>query len=141
MTRSFKVIILVIVVITVVILFLAVSSSRSRIEQREATKKMVTIYAATHPPVVTAPPVVQKVGKERTLYKFADYPNECAVMQLKSDASFYPKGGMVTIHPPTGEPWNDSPGVVNTHEGTQQSAGLYRVCKINPDAWGVEIWN
>lgn len=86
--------------------------------------------------------VVKKVGQLRTLYKFADFPNDCAMMELKDDASFYPKGGTVRIHPPNGgEPWDDTPGVPSSRNGTDQPPGWYMVCKKDPGAWGVETWN
>lgn len=108
-----------------------ISSNRPR----TAPTAVPTAAPAPAAPVVHVP--------TRTLYKFAESPNGCAEVELRSDASFYPKGGMVTIHPPSGNPWDDAPGIVNSQEGTTKPDGIYRICPQAPGngATGVEIWN
>lgn len=90
--------------------------------------------------------VREKVGKEKQLYRFSEWSNGCAMMELRSDASFYPKGGWVTIHPPKPAlPWDDAPGIVTDREGSNQPPGWYTVCEKKSDkgpaGWGVEVWN
>lgn len=120
--------------------FMIVSWMKSCGEEDEASSQEASGQVTQPAPQQVV--VVQKVGKEPTLYKFADFPNDCAMMELRSDASFYPKGGAVTIHPPKGgTPWKDVPGVPSTRDGTNQPPGWYMVCKDSPEAWGVEIWN
>lgn len=87
-------------------------------------------------------PVIQKVGKVPKLYKFADWDGVCTVTDtLKSDASFYPKGGTVKFTDPRGDTWEDTPGVPSSRNNTNHPVGRYKVCKKDPGAWGVEVWN
>lgn len=84
--------------------------------------------------------IVQKVGKTRQLYRFADF-SECVSVKLHSDVDFYPKGGEVLITPPSpGKPWHDKPGTLEDERGALPP-GTYTVCKVGHDAWGIEIWN
>lgn len=94
------------------------------------------------PPQTQVPLTIKKVDKERKLYKFSDYPSGCIKVPLESDASFYPKGGWVTIQPPhPAEPWDDAPGILNKEEGKLKPPGVYSIYKKDPNAWGIEIWN
>lgn len=86
-----------------------------------------------------APVFIEKVGKEKNLYRFSDFQNNCVSVTLKSDAEFYPKGGKITIQNPNGEIWPDEPGTA--HDRGNQPAGQYTVCKADSNAWGVEVWN
>ncbi|MFA6257001.1 MAG: hypothetical protein WCT29_01700 [Candidatus Paceibacterota bacterium] len=70
--------------------------------------------------------------------------------RLESNASFYPKGGWVTIHPPLpAKPWDDAPGIRNSQEGIEKPAGTYYVCRQTMDlegnplepGWGIDIWS
>lgn len=113
----------------------------------EATKRAETEKAAARhvreaPPAAATTAVVvrEKLGKEKRLYRFSDFGGTSIAVELRSDVDFYPKGGAVTITPPSpGKPWRDTPGTANNRGALQP--GTYTVCKANSDAWGVEIWN
>ncbi len=110
-------------------------------EERDKAAKTAAYAASLQKKYETEKKAV-KVGQERTLYRFgADGCTE--EVTLKSDASFYPKGGAVRIYPPSpAKPWDDAPGILTKNENTLLPPGHYRVCKkAKSDAWGVEIWN
>jgi len=93
-------------------------------------------YTATHPqrPIVT-------IGKQRKLYRFDE--SGCATIVIHDgEASWYPKGGRVTIFPPApAQPWEDAPGILTKEEGVIHPPGTYKVCQKDSDAWGIEVWN
>ena len=83
-----------------------------------------------------APTRVVKVGKEKQTYRFSE--NGCATVVIHSSYELYPKGGEIVISPPSGDPWHSKPGVQNPHRVTP--TGMYTMCRVESDAWGVEIW-
>jgi hypothetical protein len=91
-------------------------------------------------PQTTAPTtiVVKKVVQRPTLYKFSDYADNCVSLKIEVyDFYWYPKGGRVTVFPPKGEPFVDTPGVdVKTH----YEPGVWRWCAKDPGTIGVEVW-
>ena len=89
--------------------------------------------------VASAPVVVVKnVGQVKTPYRFGS--DGCITKHLRGNWSSYPKGGEIVFTDlATGLPvLNDKPG---TATGSSLPAGDYRICKVDPGAWGVEIWN
>jgi hypothetical protein len=88
------------------------------------------------PVAPTAPSVIQ-VGKEKMLYRFGT--DGCITKFLQGGWSDYPKGGEISfIDLSTGlTVLKDKPG---TSTGSSLPPGNYRICKISPDAWGVDIW-
>ena len=88
--------------------------------------------------VTTTMIVIKKVGKQPTLYKFNDYADNCVLLKMEVyDFYWYSKGGRVTVFPPKGEPFVDTPGVdVKTH----YEPGVWRWCAKGPGAIGVEVW-
>ena len=91
------------------------------------TPQKVVYYPAPH----------AKVGKEKRLYRFSEYPDGCVSLNFNSEFSTYPKGGKIVIHTPNGKMNYDEPGT--THNWEPGPPGTYKICKV--DAWGVEIWN
>jgi hypothetical protein len=83
----------------------------------------------------TAPTVIQTPA-ERMLYRFDS--DGCVTIHLSGNWSDYPKGGKISFtYLKTGRVvLIDKPG---TDRSSSLPAGDYRVCKVNPDAWGVEI--
>jgi len=110
-----------------------------RERRRDAAETLVALPISVAAPAAV---VTSKIGKERVLYRFTDFADGCARVELRSDASFYPKGGKVRITPPApGKPWDDEPGVASSVDGADQRPGWYVICRVDPGAWGVEIWN
>jgi hypothetical protein len=87
----------------------------------------------------SAPSKAQPVGKQKTLYRFSDYPNGRFTVTLNSDAEFYPKGGKIKIQTPAGEIWDDELGTA--HDRPPQTGGPFTFWANDSIAWGVEIWN
>lgn len=121
-------------------LVLLMSSSASQTSARAEAKKKAEAnrvaavqYTATHPPV----PVIIKTGKEKTLYQFPT--DGCVTVFLRGNWSDYPIGGKINfIDPSTGKVvFIDEPG---KQYGSSLPAGDYWICKVSPDATGVEIW-
>lgn len=92
--------------------------------------------ARTNPPPATRP--VIKVGKQPTLHRFSDYADGCVSLKIEVyDFYWYPKGGAITVFPPKGESFVDTPGVdIVTH----YEPGVWRWCAKDPGATGVEVW-
>ncbi|MEK7471408.1 MAG: hypothetical protein AAB623_02045 [Patescibacteria group bacterium] len=82
-------------------------------------------------------PTTSGEKKRRTLYVFP--PDGCVTKFLQGDWSDYPKGkGRITFSDSTGKVvLTDEPG---TYTGSKLPAGNYKICKKDPGAWGVEIW-
>ncbi len=95
----------------------------------------------------TAPPVSNngKQGQQKQLYEFT--PKGCVIVPIRNlgRVDFYPKGGKVQINPPVDAkpqavPWTDEPGT-KTGERGDLPKGDYRVCGLDDNAWGIEVWN
>ncbi len=102
----------------------------------------VTTPSATkaEPAQYVAPVMIAKPTAERNLYRFGE--DGCVSYHMRvGKASFYPKGGTVTTTDSEGESWDDTPGELNTHEGSTDKDGEYRTCRKDPKAWGIEVWN
>jgi hypothetical protein len=94
--------------------------------------------ASTSTVVYAAPaPRVVKIGQSKTLYRFG--PDGCVTLPLRGGWSSYPKGGEIVFYSlETGqEVLRDKPGTVS---GSSLPAGEYRICRYDPAAWGVEVW-
>jgi hypothetical protein len=90
----------------------------------------------------TPPPSLPQSTKTRKLYKFDEGGCANKIEIKKGEASWYPKGGEVTIYPPSpAKPWEDAPGILTKEEGVPHPEGAYKVCKKSPEAWGIEVWN
>lgn len=133
-------IVAVIVVVTVGIFYLAASSSSSARKAKVAEKKAQQAaelaakeFAKTHPP---APVNTSGSGKRRTMYVFP--PDGCITKFLQGDWGDYPMGGKITFTDSTGKVvFEDGPGILTA---SKLPAGNYKICKKDPGAWGVEIW-
>ena len=79
-----------------------------------------------------------KIGKTKTLYRFADYPNGTVVIPVTSDAEFYPKGGKIKYKTSTGEVKSDEPGTNHVNEA--KPVGEFSFWANDSSAWGIEIW-
>lgn len=84
-----------------------------------------------------------KNGREKMLYRFS--PKECVWVEVYvGNVDFYPKGGEVEITPPPDsgiKPWRDKPGIQNAMSGIPIPPGDYKICGVDKDAWGIEVWN
>ena len=101
---------------------------------------MAKLQAATSSTAPAAPArttVVKKIGQSKTLYRFGT--DGCVTLPLRGGWSDYPKGGEIVFYSlETGqEVLRDKPGTVS---GSSLPAGEYRICRYDPAAWGVEIW-
>lgn len=87
-------------------------------------------------PASTQHPAI-RIGKVRTTYRFDQ--TGCVSVFLRGDWSSYPQGGgIVFTSLTTGqEVLHDRPG---RQVNSSLAAGDYRICKEDPSAWGVEIW-
>ncbi len=97
-------------------------------------------------PTTPSPPlqvVVVEQAPPRTLgpilYKFG--PDGCVIFPMRDGPYHsYPKGGSVTIYIPDGrKPVKDTPGE-DSKWGDSLPDGDYRACRLDPEAWGIEIW-
>jgi len=82
-----------------------------------------------------------RVGRERRLYRFSEFPNEIINVKIElGEVDFYPKGGEVKITPPLpAKPWTDKPGTMMSRE--ERPPGWYTIKRADSEAWGIEIWN
>ncbi|OGI94936.1 hypothetical protein A2917_01895 [Candidatus Nomurabacteria bacterium RIFCSPLOWO2_01_FULL_42_17] len=105
-------------------------------KKAEAEKVREAENASTNAPTTTVV-VVKKIGKEKTLYKFP--PDGCITIFLRGDWTDYPKGGKISFTSlETGKVvLYDEPGV---NSSSSLPAGNYLIRKVDPNAWGVEIW-
>ncbi len=111
------------------VFYLASSSSVTSAKKKAAQK--AAEYARTHPP-----PLPIRIGKEKVLHRFG--PDGCVTVPLAGNWSDYPKGGAISITSlATGQRVVDEPGTKHTWSLPN---GDYQVCKKDPGAWGVEIW-
>jgi len=78
------------------------------------------------------------VGKTKTLYRFADYPNGKITKCLNSDAEWYPKGGKIKYKTSSGKILTDEPGTA--HYNNPEPAGNFTFWADDKSAWGIEIW-
>ncbi|MFA5936900.1 MAG: hypothetical protein WC822_03410 [Candidatus Paceibacterota bacterium] len=81
------------------------------------------------------PPIV---GKIKTMYRFADYPDGIVRFDLKSEADIYPKGGAIKVVPPSGKDYIDTPGTAVMRP--IEKPGKCTITPADSLAWGVEIW-
>lgn len=90
------------------------------------------------PPAATVERKIVKIGKEKTLHRFPT--DGCITIFLRGDWSDYPKGGKISFTDlRTGKVvLYDEPG---KNQSSSLPAGDYRICKVDPGAWGVEIWD
>ena len=106
-----------------------------------AERAVAKLQAATSSTAPAAPVrttvVVKKIGQSKTLYRFGT--DGCVTLPLRGGWSDYPKGGEIVFYSlETGqEVLRDKPGTVS---GSSLPAGEYRICRYDPAAWGVEIW-
>ena len=86
---------------------------------------------------VSTPIVSEKKGYEFRLYTFG--ADGCVTTdRLEDDAKFFPKRGEVEITSlASGHTWRDKPGVDNVQP--TQPAGKFKVCRIDPNASGIEV--
>ena len=77
---------------------------------------------------------------ETRLYRFP--PDGCVVVKVyAAPLFFYPKGGEVSITPPSPpKAWRDRPDV-KTQLPSDLKTGDYKVCASDRDAWGIEVKN
>jgi hypothetical protein len=101
--------------------------------QTQQTNKTPAQVGPVQPPVV----VIQKMGKEKTLYPFPS--DGCVSVFLHGNWSDYPKGGEISF---TSIASGDV--VLKDKPGRQSNSSLppgdYQICKVDPKATGVEIW-
>ena len=105
----------------------------------EKPKKDDTDKSSTMSVAYAAPATkIVKVGKVPTMYHFRDRADGCVTENIQAYAwDSYPKGGRVTVFPPTGSSFIDEPGVdIETHRGP----GVWRWCPLDTGAAGIEIW-
>jgi hypothetical protein len=83
-----------------------------------------------------SPLLIPTPGKRKTLYVFL--PDGCVTKHLSGNWERYPKGGKIKFFDSKGKVvLVDEPG---TYVPSALPAGEYRICKADPKAWGVEIW-
>ena len=90
------------------------------------------------PPPAPPAPIASSGGKHKTLYVFL--PEGCLAepKYLSGDWERYPKGGKIKFLDSQGKVvLIDEPG---TYVPSSLPAGEYKICKVDPNAWGVEIW-
>ncbi len=77
-------------------------------------------------------------GKKR-LYRFSS--NGCVFVEIHvGHVDFCPKEAEIIITPPSpAKAWRDKPGIVQPQGDLP--TGNYKICAIDRDAWGVEVWN
>ncbi len=80
-------------------------------------------------------------SREKRTYRFSDFPDGVIRVEIHpGEVDFYPKGGKIHIVPPTpAVPWNDEPGTAMPR--VARPPGMYTITHIDPNAWGVDIWN
>ncbi len=125
--------------IAVALLVIAIGFGITSCNGRKAKAKTVTqtnLKSATNAPPTTTK--IVKVGKLQKLHKFSDYADGCVTLDIKVfDFNWYPKGGRVTVFPPKGDPFVDTPGI---DIKTDHLPGTWRWCPKDPSAIGVEVW-
>ncbi len=136
--RKLILFIITIVVVGAVVWFShwVMTPSPEKVKKQAAELKAKEI--AKTQPQAPATIMVGGIGlKKKTLYTFP--PDGCVTIYLKGNWSDYPKGkGQITFSDSTGKVvLTDEPG---TYTGSKLPAGNYKICKKDPDAWGVEIW-
>ena len=80
---------------------------------------------------------VVNVGKTKTLYKFADYPNGKVTVYVNSITTFYPIGGEIKFKTPSGKIFKYLPG---EKKNFYEPEGIYVFWSENSSAYAVEIW-
>jgi len=129
------VIVIIIALVTVGIWHLTSSSATKNVAEKQkvkAEKIAAEKYAATHPPA----PVTNTGGKHKTLLVFL--PDGCVTKYLSGNWERYPKGGRIKFIDSWGKTvLIDDPG---TYVPSSLPAGKYQICRVSPNAWGVEIW-
>jgi len=99
--------------------------------------KSTASATAVYPTAAIPTPRVVKIGQSKVLYRFGT--DGCVTVTLRGNWSDYPKGGKISFT-------DLSTGTVVLYDepGTATSSSLppgdYRICKEDPSAWGVEIW-
>ena len=123
-----------IIIAAVIVLTLVWGYSHYKKTKQKAKAERVAAekYAAAHPPA----PVTSTGGRYKTLYVFL--PDGCVTKYLQGNWERYPKGGKIKFLNSQGKVvLIDEPG---TYVPSSLPADNYKICKADPKAWGVEIW-
>jgi hypothetical protein len=134
----------VILLLVVLMIFLwyakgCAAEHKANVDAEEVVTRARAAYmAAIHPPA----PTVVKIGQERKLYLFADFPDGVIKVPVHvGRVDFNVKGvGEIEITTPSGKTYKVSPGDLKPDVGL--TIGTYVIKKgENSRALGVEIWN
>ncbi len=100
------------------------STKEALIKEQAKNDSLQALYDASQP-----------VPAQAGIYKFNS--SGIVVLYLSGLQMYKPKGGKIKITIPSGEVWDDEPGVL--HCRGKNGKGIYTFCKNDKDAWGVEI--
>ena len=123
--------ILLIICILIPLAIVLVNSSNKKESKKEIPKN-------ENIPQVGRENTVVNIGKTKTLYRFADYPNGKITRFLNCNAEWYPKGGKIKYKTSSGKILTDEPG--SAHYNDLEPAGNFIFWADDQSAWGVEIW-
>jgi hypothetical protein len=100
------------------------STKEALLKEKAKNDSLQALYDASQP-----------VPAQAGIYEFNS--SGTIVLYLRGLQKYIPKGGKIKIFTPSGDVWEDQPGVI--YNRGQNTEGKYTFYKDSGDAWGIEI--